>query len=213
MALMNTISDMSQFVVVIPVPNEISATLESCFMQHILMKFSLCHLVVLNDGSPFKGVFIAMCDALNLNYDVLAKRNHKSLTVDYFHRFLNKSVTVAAEDRGTNNFFVPAGIAAGYAWNSAPIDGTNILRSIPAIGRKFHFPLDINLSALTKLAHNSSQAALNYLKQIDSSRHLSSSILKILIEDRRTAHAECINNNRNVVVLEPGDIVMARTAI
>ena len=37
--------------------------------------------------------------------------------------------------------------------------------------------------------------------------------MKILIEDRRTAHAERINNNRNVVVLETGDIVMARMTI
>ena len=36
--------------------------------------------------------------------------------------------------------------------------------------------------------------------------------MKILIEDRRTAHAERINNNRNVVVFEPDDIVTARTA-
>ena len=37
--------------------------------------------------------------------------------------------------------------------------------------------------------------------------------MKILIEDRRTAHAERINNNRNIFVLEPCDIFMARTAI
>jgi len=29
----------------------------------------------------------------------------------------------------------------GYAWNISPIDGTNILRSIPAIGRELRFPL------------------------------------------------------------------------
>ena len=45
-----------------------------------------------------------------------------------------------------------------------------------------------------------------------SSRHFTSSILKVLIEDRRVAHAERINNNHNVVVLEPDDIVMAHTA-
>ena len=213
MALMNAMCDMCQFVVVVPVPDESSATLAEYFMQHVLMKFGLCYLVVLDDGSPFKGAFIAMCNSLNLNHDVLAKRNHKGLTVEHFHRFLNKSVTIAAEDRGTNDTFVPAGIAAGYAWNSSPIDGTDILRSIPAIGRELHFPLDINLSALPKLVHNSGQSALDYLKLTDSSRHFSSSILKILIEDRRTAHAERINNNRNIIVLEPGDIVMARTAI
>ena len=154
--------DMSQFVIVVPVPNESYATLSSFFMQHVLVKFGLCHLVVLDDGSPFKGAFIAMCNALSLNYDVLMKRNHKGLTIEHFHRFLNKSVTIAAKYRGTNNIFVPAGIAAGYAWNSAPIDGTDILRSIPTIGLELHFPLDFNLNALPKLAHNSGQAALDF---------------------------------------------------
>ena len=76
------------------------------------MKFGLYILVVLDYGSPFEEVFIAMCSALNLNHDVLAKRNHKGLTMDNFHRFLNKSVTIADKDRGTNDIFVPAGIAA-----------------------------------------------------------------------------------------------------
>ena len=64
--------DMSQFVVVVPVPDESSVTLASYFMQYVLMKFGLCHLFVLDDGIPFKGAFIAMCQALNLNYDILA---------------------------------------------------------------------------------------------------------------------------------------------
>ena len=66
---------------------------------------------------------------------------------------------------------------------------------------------------MPKLAHNSGQAALDFLRLTDSSRHFSSSILKILIEDRRTAHAERINNNRNIVLLQPDDIVMARTSV
>ena len=213
MALMNTLCDMSQFVDVIPVPNESSTTSAFFFMQHVLMKLGIYHLVVLDDERLFKEASIAMCDVLNINYDVLEKRNHKDLTVEYFYRFLNKSITIAAEDRGTNDIFVPTGIAATYVWNSVQIDGTDTLRRIPTIGRELHFPIDINLSALPKLAHNSDQAALDYLKLTGSSRHFSFSILKILIEDRRTAHTERINNNRNVLVLEPGDIVMARRAI
>ena len=54
---------------------------------------------------------------------------------------------------------------------------------------------------------------MDYLKLTDSDRNFSSSILKILIEDRRSAHVERINNSRNLVVLKPGDIVMTRTAI
>ena len=72
---------MNQFLVVVPVPDESSATLASYSMQYFLLKFSLCNLVVLDDGTPFKRSFIAMCEALHLNHDVFAKRNHKGLTV------------------------------------------------------------------------------------------------------------------------------------
>ena len=175
-ALMNTMCDMYQFVVVVPVPDETSATLADYFVQHVLMKFGMCYLIVLDDGTPFKGAFFAMCQSLNLNYEILAKRNHKGLSVEHFHRFLNKSVTIEAEDRGMIDIFVHAGIAAGYAWNSAPIDGTDILRSIPAIGRKLHFPLDINLNAAPKIIQNNAQAVLDYLKLADTNRHFSSPI-------------------------------------
>ena len=70
-----------------------------------------------------------------------------------------------------------------------------------------------NLNALPKLIQNNDQAALYYLKFTDSSRHFSSIILNIIIEDHRTPHAERINNTRNLVVLKPGDIVMGRTFI
>ena len=115
MTLMNDICDMSQFVVVVSVPDKSSATLASYFMQHVLMKFGLYHLIVLYHGSPFKRSFITMCKALNLSNDVFAKHNHKGFTVEHFYRFLNKRVIIAAEERGTNDIFVPVGITAGYA--------------------------------------------------------------------------------------------------
>ena len=188
--------DMTQFVVVVPVPDETSATLASHFMQNVLLKFGMCHLVVIDDGTPYKGPFVAMCQSLNLNYDVLTKHNHKGLSVEHSHRFLNKSVTIAVEERGTNDVFVPASIAATCVWNSVPIDGTDIIRSIPVIGRALNFPLDINLNAAPKLIQNNAQATLDFLNFTNSRRHFASTVLKILIEDRRTAHAERINNTK-----------------
>ena len=35
----------------------------------------------------------------------------------------------------------------------------------------------------------------------------------MLIENRCTTHAELIKNNRNIVILKPGNIVIARIAI
>ena len=75
-------------------------------------------------------------------------------------------------------------------WNIAPIDGTNILRSTFTIGRELRFEIDINLSALPQLTHNNTQSTIDYLRLTDSNRCCFSSILKLLIEDRRTTHAE-----------------------
>ena len=87
-------------------------------------------------------------------------------------------------------------IAAGYARNSAPIDGTNILRSNVAMGRKFRFLIDINLSPLLQLTQNSSQSNIYCLRLTYSKRQFSSSILKLLIENCRTTHNERVNKNK-----------------
>ena len=84
-------------------------------MQHMMMKFGLCHLVVLDNITPFKGSFIATCQVLNLNYNILTKWNHKGFYVEYFHRFLKKTVTITVKERGTNNIFVPTSISADYS--------------------------------------------------------------------------------------------------
>ena len=78
------------------------------------MKCGLSHLVVLDDGNSFKGTFFVMYKALKLNFDILSKCNHKGLSLEHFHRFLNKATTIAIEDLQSNYVFVSAGIATGY---------------------------------------------------------------------------------------------------
>ena len=74
-----------------------------------------------------------MCKSLIINCNILAKRNHKGLRVENFHRPINKAITIAEENWGTTDIFVVAGVAVEYAWNSSPIDGTDILHSVSSI--------------------------------------------------------------------------------
>ena len=164
------------------------------------MKFGSFHLIILNDVTPFQVAFIAMCQTLNKTYDIFAKRDHNGLTVAHFHRFLNKSVTIAAEKCDTNNIFVPAGVVSCYACNNAPIDGTHVLRIIPDIGHDLHFLFDINLNNFPVLTQKNAQVALRYLKLTNSCRYFSSSVLKVPIKDNNTAHVKRINKKRNLVV-------------
>ena len=77
------------------------------------MNFSLYHLVVIYYGTPFKGTYVAMYKTRDLNYDILAKRNYKGLTIENSRRFLNKRVTITMEDRQSNDVFILVGIDIG----------------------------------------------------------------------------------------------------
>ena len=138
------------------------------------MKFGLWYLVILDDGTPFKGTFVTMDKTLDINDDILANYNYKDLTVEYFHHFLNKAILIVMGNRQTNGVFVPTGIAAGYVWNSTPIDGTNNLRSTVALDREFCFLIDIKLPPLPQLIQKNAQSTFNYLRLTDSNYHFHS---------------------------------------
>lgn len=53
MVLINSIYDISQYVAVVPVPNENSTILVSAFIQYVLTKFVFCYLVALDDSVPY----------------------------------------------------------------------------------------------------------------------------------------------------------------
>ena len=175
-ASMHAMYDMSQFVVVVPVSDESSATLADYFFQHVLMKFSLCHLVVLDDGNLFKGDFVAKCKSLKLNNDILPKHNHEGLLVEHFHYFKNKATIIAMEDRQSNDDFVRVVIAVWCVQNSAHIDETDILRGTVDMGQEIRFPVDIDLSTLSQLTQSNAQSAVDFLRLTDSNRRFSSAI-------------------------------------
>ena len=76
-----------------------------------------------------------MCKLLNIRFHLVAKRNHKAVGIERFHKFLNHAQKIATEERGTPAAFVECGMTAAYALNASPIDSTDIVRSVPAIGR------------------------------------------------------------------------------
>ena len=89
--------------------------------------------MIIDADNRFFGNFRQMCAALNLTLASLAKRNHPAVRVERFNRFLNKVVSIATSDQGSTTVFEEAAFVASYAWNSAPINGTDIVHSFPAI--------------------------------------------------------------------------------
>jgi hypothetical protein len=128
--LINSMCDLTGFVLVTATNDITTHNLSCLFVQEVLLKVGFCGLVVIDDGSTFKGLFCGVCQLLNIKHHVAARGNHKAVGVEKFHRFLNKAVAIAANDRGTVAVFVKSAHTAAYAWNSSPIGGTNIIHSV-----------------------------------------------------------------------------------
>ena len=97
----------------------------------------MCAVMVVDADSKFRALFEETCTKLNIIIWFLARQNHKGLSVERYHRFLNKTQTIAGQDRGTHMSILQNHKLSQYAWNSAPIDNTNVTRSMAALGREF----------------------------------------------------------------------------
>ena len=137
-----------------------------------------------------------MCIALGFKFWALSRGNHKGNSVEKFHRFLNKTQTIVGQDRGTHLSFIENSKTSQYTWNSALIDDTDIPRCLAAVGRHFKFPMDIDLNAAPNINCNNQSALYICLRDISSDSLFATSVIQVLIEERRTAHRSRWNKDR-----------------
>lgn len=158
---------MTQFVIVQPANRTESSYTARLFIEGVLLKFRLCIRVVIDERSGFCAIFEKMCKLLNIRFHMVSKRNHKAVGIKRFHKFLNHAQKIVTEECGTPSAFVESGMPAAYAWNASSIDGTDIVRSVPAIGRELRFPLDIHESTLLTIIDNPGQSVADYIRYLD----------------------------------------------
>ena len=72
--------------------------------------------------------------------------------------------------------------------NSVPIDDTNIPQFVAAVEHQSRFPWDIDLSAAPILNDNNQSALYGYLRDVSSESIFATSVLHILVEERRSLH-------------------------
>jgi hypothetical protein len=211
--LLNAMFDLTGFVLVSATSNIIAHDLRRLFVQDVLLKIGFCGVVVVDDGSTFKGLFKTVCLMLGLSFHVAAKGNHKAVGVEHFHRFLNKAVAIAANDRGTPTVFVEAAHTATYAWNSSPINGTGIICSVPAVGRPSRFPFDLSLCPTPTPTTDQATDVHAFLRLASPTTQFAEQVLRLLTEDRRAAHRAHINDTRSPISYDVGDLVMATVQV
>jgi len=115
----------------------------------ILLCYGFCHTVVLDKDSKFFGVCREAIDLLKINCHVLSSANHNPMIVERVNRYLTKGLKIMCNERDSVRVALEAILLLLYAWNSCPVPGTDISRSLVAVSREFTFPIDFAWSSRT----------------------------------------------------------------
>jgi hypothetical protein len=141
----------------------------------------------------FLDEFKDMCSLLKIPHHLSSKGNHNAIIVERFNKFLNSGMRIFTSERGTNRVFLEAVEMLCYAWNSAPVTGTDLSRSLLVVGRDFRFPIDISNNR--HITYNINK--INFRSFADDLLSLLSKcreIYSLLIQEQRTMHREYQNS-------------------
>jgi hypothetical protein len=119
-----------------------NATTFASAIVNIQLCYGFCHTIILDMDRKFYGV---CCEALNLlkiNCHVLSEDNHNPMLVEHLCQYFNKGLTIMCNERATICVALECLLLLLYAWNSYPLLGTDISRSLVAVGCKFAFLID-----------------------------------------------------------------------
>ena len=111
-------------------------------LMEIWLRFGFSHTIVVDKASVFLSVCAETAQLLGINIHVLSGENHDPMIVERINRFLNRCLTISCNERGTTKVAQEGVLMSLYAWNSAPVIGTDISRSMVVVGRNFKFPID-----------------------------------------------------------------------
>jgi hypothetical protein len=142
-----------------------SATTFASAIMKILLRYGICATAVLDKDSKFFGVCREALDLLQIHCHVLSGNNHNPMLVERVNRYLNKGLKIMSAERDTVRVAMESILLLLYAWNSCPIAGTDISRSLVAVGREFAFPIDYSTSKHHELT-STPDAVVTYSKDL-----------------------------------------------
>jgi hypothetical protein len=155
-----------------------------------------------------------VCDTLGVQYHTVAKENHKAILTERFHRYLNKVQRIHAADCRTIDDWIVGTSLAVYGWNSAPVDGTDIVRSFAAMGREYPFPIDAKLEMRAETNNaNEGEMVVAHIHGTFPLLQQQRAVLKILVGESRSYHRDLRNEGKKQPVFSVGDLVIIQKQV
>jgi hypothetical protein len=195
-SFMNVFCGMCSFCMVEPLlSTDMKSSGFSKAIMIICLTLGLPHTIVIDKDSKFRKTFEETMNLIQINLHVASGGNHDPVLTERFHVFANKSLSLFCHERASIRVAAEGLQLCKYAWNSAPVIGTDISRSLVCIGREFRFPIEytsavhVNLSLDPSATTSFAQIQTKVLSQ-------SREIFRILIHEHRAWHREYVNSSR-----------------
>jgi hypothetical protein len=118
-------------------------------------------------------------------YHVVSPEQHEGILCERYHRYLNKVQKINGIQTVDYQEWMKNVLLAGYAWNAAPINGRNIIRSFAAKGREFRFPLEA-VDEPVRLSGNTATRVVEHVETMFPAWNKQREILKVLLDERRS---------------------------
>jgi hypothetical protein len=172
----------------------------------------LPRLVIVDADSLFAGVFKQLFQILRIPVDAVSRENHKAVRNERFHQYLNKVQRINNADVDSLFRWKQGVLFSLYAWNAAPIDATDLPRSLVAMGRDFPFPIDLS-SATARDSASEGEAALDHFESASPLLYKQRQLLVILNAERRQRHVDIRNEGIKQRTFDIGDLVIVRKQV
>ena len=114
------------------------------------------------------------------------------MLVERVNGYLNKGLKIMTNERDSVRMAMEAILLLRYAWNSAPIPGTDLLHSFVALGREFQFPIDFSTNKHFELTSTLSTIA-SYSRDLASRLSALCDIANLLVKEQHAWHREFVN--------------------
>ncbi len=132
------------------------------------------------------------------------------MLVEHVNWYLNKGLHIMCNERDSVRVALEAILLLLYAWNSCPVPGSDISRSLVAVGREFAFPIDFSSGKHWELT-SSASTVVSYSKDLAAQLSACRLVAELLVEEQRAYHREYINARcPDPRIYSIGNIVFAR---
>ena len=127
--------------------------------------------------------------------------------------YLAKGLKIMTNERDSVRVALKAILLLLYAWNSCPIPGTDISRSLVAVGCEFAFPINYSTNKHWELTSSPSSIE-SYSQDLATRLSALREVAHLLVQEQQAYHRELINSRQtDPCFYSVGDVVFAQRAV